>query len=108
MRCLLLSVLVNDLAVRETVADAGVEIDALGEGRAKGVSHLRRHVRIDVATPSREFDPKLRIVGAIDETADDRRGHIASTHHAASGAEMRVRLRLSAPAMPPSARMAPA
>src|SRR5690242_21500377 len=108
MGCLVPIILVDDLAVGETVADAGVEVDALRESRAKSVRHLRWHVGIDVAASSRELDPQLRIVGAIDETADDRRGHEPSTHQAASGADRRTRPRLSAPAMPPRARTAPA
>src|SRR5690349_15922522 len=107
MRCLVPIVLVDDLAVGETVADTGVEIDALGESRAKGVRDLRWHIGIDVAAPGRELDPQLRIVGTIDETADDRRGHEPSTHQAASGADRRTRPRLSAPAIPPSASKAP-
>src|SRR5690349_15414723 len=50
-------VLVADLAIGKAVADARVEIDALGERAAEGLGDLGGDSRIDVAPPGHELDP---------------------------------------------------
>src|SRR6476661_3277624 len=57
-------VLAGNLAAWEAVADAGVEINAFGEGRAKRIGDFVRHVGIDVAPAGHELDPQ-RVFGLI-------------------------------------------
>jgi len=68
-------ILVDYLAVREAVADAAVEVDAFGEGRAERTCDLLRHPRIYVSPARHELDPELVLVRAIDVPADDSRRH---------------------------------
>src|SRR6476619_2428897 len=63
--------LVRDFPVRVFVANARVEIDAFGEGRAQGAGDLFRNARIDVAAAGRELDPEVLLRLVVDEAADD-------------------------------------
>ena len=73
----------------------------------KGFGHFVRDVRIDIFAAGRELDPQLLLHLVVNEAADDARRHDRKTLQAASGAATEDRLRLSAPAMPPSASTAP-
>src|SRR4051794_32066324 len=96
--------LVGHITVREAVADACVEIDALGEGAAQCLRDFMRNARIDVAAAGRELDPEIPFHFVVDEAANDTRRHSGTTLQAASGAGTPERSRPSAAAMPPSAR----
>src|SRR5205085_7900816 len=97
----------RDLATGELVADAAVEIDPFGEGRAERVRHFVGNVRIDIFAAGRELDPELLLHLVVNEAADHARRHGRITLQAASGAGTEDLLRLIAPAMPPSASKAP-
>jgi len=107
----------GDLAAGKSIADPAVEINSLGEGRPESIGHLLRHLGINIATPGRELDPQLAGGMIIYEAPDHGRRHGRSTferegrsekRQAASGVGTVERLRLIAPAIPPSASKAPA
>src|SRR5205085_9720547 len=70
---------VSHFAVREFVANAAVEIGALGEGRAKRAGDILRNFRIDVLAAGRELDPQLALRLVVDEAADHVGRHGAPT-----------------------------
>jgi len=67
-------------AMRETIADPRIEINAFGEGAAKRVCNFVRNSRIDVSPARRELDPQIALGLVVDKAPDDGRGHWATTH----------------------------